>query len=353
MKRVCLLFLLAFLFAAMPASAQGDPTATPAAADAPDPLGGATEFAQAEERTDIIVMLDWTPNTNHLGLYAAQARGYYDEANLDVTIQPAGDVQVEQVVATGRAQFGVSYQETFTYARAEGTPIVSLAAIIQHNTSGFAALADQHTLSSPADLAGLRYGGFGSAIERPIINSLVTCEGGEADSVEVIDIGFVEPFPLLERDRIDFVWLFYGWDGIRGEQQGLELSLLMLNDYTECVPDYYTPILITNERLIEEQPDVVAAFVQATARGYADAIRDPEGAAELLLGAAPDLDAALVQASAAWLADQFQADAPRWGEQRAEIWDAFTAYMVDNGALHEPIDSAAAFTNDFLPGQAE
>lgn len=353
MKLTSLFLLLAFLFAAAPAFAQGDPTATPEPATAPDPLGGAIEFAQANDRTDVIVMLDWTPNTNHLGLYVAQARGYYDEANLNVTIQPAGDVQVEQVVALGQAQFGVSYQETFTYARAAGTPIVSLAAIIQHNTSGFAALAENHTLNTPADLAGLRYGGFGSAIERPVLNSLITCAGGQADSFEVIDIGFMEPFPLLERERIDFVWLFYGWDGIRAEQQGLDLSLLMLNDYIDCVPDYYTPILITNETLIAEQPDVAAAFVQATARGYADAIRDPEGAAQILLQAAPDLDSALVQASAAWLADEFQADAPRWGEQRAEIWDAFTAYMVDNGALAEPIDSAAAFTNEFLPGKAE
>lgn len=355
MKRLCALALLAAIvfFAAAPTQAQDGPTATPEATAAPDPLGGATEFARADERTPVTVMLDWTPNTNHLGLYVAQALGFYDEANLDVTIQPAGDVQVEQVVALGQAQFGISYQETFTYARAEGTPIVSVAAIIQHNTSGFAALADQHTLNSPADLVGLRYGGFGSAIERPVINSLIACAGGAPDSFEVIDIGFVEPFPLMERNRIDFVWLFYGWDGIRAEQQGLELSLLMLKDYTDCVPDYYTPILITSETLIAEQPDVARAFVQATARGYAHAIADPAGGAAALLDAAPDLDKALVEASAAWLAGEFQADAPRWGEQRPEIWDAFTAFMVDNGALSEPIDSAAAFTNEFLPGAAE
>ncbi|MCC7208074.1 MAG: ABC transporter substrate-binding protein [Anaerolineae bacterium] len=353
MKRLFALLVMILLIGATPVIAQDGPTATPEATAAPDPLGGATEFARANERTLITIMLDWTPNTNHLGLYVAQARGYYDEASLDVTIQPAGDIQVEQVVALGQAQFGISYQETFTYARAEGTPIVSVAAIIQHNTSGFAALADRRTLNSPADLVGLRYGGFGSAIERPVINSLITCAGGQPDSFEVIDIGFVEAFPLMERDRIDFVWLFYGWDGIRAERQGLDLSLLMLKDYTDCVPDYYTPILITGETMIAEQPDVVRAFVQATARGYADAIVDSAGAAAIMLDAAPDLDRTLVEASAAWLAGEFQADAPRWGEQRAEIWDAFTAYMVENGALAEPIDSATAFTNDFLPGAAE
>ena len=331
------------------ALAQDAPTPTPPPAR--DPLGGATVFARADARADVAVMLDWTPNTNHIGLYVAQARGYYEEANLNVTIQPAGDVQVEQVVALGRAAFGISYQEMATYSRADGVPIVSVAAIIQHNTSGFAALAERHPLRTPADLVGLRYGGFGSAIERPILNSLIACADGQPDSFEMIDIGFVEPFPLMERDRIDFVWLFYAWDGIRAEQQGLDLDILMLNEYADCVPDYYTPILITSERLIADRPDVVSAFVQATARGYADAIRDPEAAAAILLQAAPDLDAALVRASAAWLADQFQADAPRWGEQRREVWEAFAAFMVENGALAAPIDVDSAFSNAFLPGQ--
>jgi ABC-type nitrate/sulfonate/bicarbonate transport system substrate-binding protein len=324
----------------------GTPEATPA-----DPLGGATTFAKVDRPTDVTVMLDWTPNTNHSGLYIAQAKGYYQEANLNVTIQPAGDVAVDQVVALGRAQFGISYQEGMTYSRASGQPIVSVAAIIQHNTSGFATLADKKPLKSPTDLAGLRYGGFGSPIERPVLNSLLTCAGGKPDSFEVIDIGFVEPFPLMERDRIDVVWLFYAWDGIRGQQQGFKMDFLLLKDYPNCVPDYYTPILITSEAMIKDQPEVVRAFVQATARGYADAIRNPAEAAEILLKAAPDLDPALVKASAEWLAKEYQAEAPRWGEQKEEVWTRFTEYMVKAGALQAPLDVKAAFTNEFLPGK--
>jgi ABC-type nitrate/sulfonate/bicarbonate transport system substrate-binding protein len=116
-----------------------------------------------------------------------------------------------------------------------------------------------------------------------------------------------------------------------------------------CVPDYYTPVFITSERMIAEQPEVVRAFVQATARGYADAIAKPSEAARILLEAEPDLDADLVRASAIWLAEQFQAEAPQWGVQRAEIWEAFTDFMLKAGALEKAIDSGKAFTNDFLP----
>lgn len=304
--------------------------------------------AQNLQRVDLL--LDWTPNTNHLGIYVAQANGYYADAGLDVQIQQPGDgVLADQVVATGKAQFGISYQETFTFSRAEGLPIVSVAAIIQHNTSGFAAIKSQHDLSTPKDLDGLRYGAFGSPVERSIISAMAACEGGQANAVQVIDIGFSDPIPLLTRDRIDFVWLFYGWDGLRAKLNGTELSFLMLSDYQDCVPDYYTPILTTSEKLIAEQPDLVRAFVTATAQGYTDAIRDPETAAAVLLAAAPDLDPALVTESAKYLADQFQSDAPRWGEQKQAIWEQFTAFMIENNVLSKPVSIESAFTNEFLP----
>jgi ABC-type nitrate/sulfonate/bicarbonate transport system substrate-binding protein len=318
-----------------------------------DPLGGATQFARTATPTDITIMLDWTPNTNHLGLYVAQAKGYYAEANLNVTIQPAGDIAVDQVVTSGAAQFGISYQEGVTYSRAAGLPVVSIAAIIQHNTSGFVTLSAKKPLKTPADLVGLRYGSYGSPIiERAVLDALIAC-GGASGTVEMQDIGFLEPFPLMERDQIDVTWIFYAWDGIRAQQRGLALDLLMLKDYPECVPDYYTPVFITSERMIAEQPEVVRAFLQATARGYADAIAKPSEAARILLEAHPDLDADLVRASAIWLAEQFQAEAPQWGIQRAEVWEAFTDFMVKAGALEAPIESAKAFTNDFLPGAAQ
>src|SRR5438128_2309867 len=98
--------------------------ATSIATTAADPLGGATTFAKADKPTNVTLMLDWTPNTNHLGVYVAQAKGFYQEANLTVEIQQPGDVQVEQIVGTGKAQFGISYEEQATYSRAANVPII-------------------------------------------------------------------------------------------------------------------------------------------------------------------------------------------------------------------------------------
>jgi ABC-type nitrate/sulfonate/bicarbonate transport system substrate-binding protein len=316
-----------------------------------DPLGGATEFAKANQRTSVTLLLDWTPNTNHTGFYVAQALGYYNDANLDVSIQEPTDLQVETVVQSGAAQFGVSYQEFFTYALASGAPLVSVAAIIQHNTSGFVTLHDKHPITRPADLAGLRYGGFGEPdLEKAIINQLLICDGAKPDSFQYIDVGNVDPFQLMENDRIDFVWIYYGWSGIDAELRGLKLDSIMLKDHFDCIPDYYTPILITSQDMIAKDPDVVAAFVQATARGYAYAIEHPAEAADILVKAAPEVSADLIRASAAWLAPEYQADAPRWGQQSLDIWQGFSDFLVKNGILKQGIDAKAAFTNDFLPG---
>ncbi|GAB4550811.1 MAG: hypothetical protein OHK0023_17200 [Anaerolineae bacterium] len=334
-----------FADAAIPAGPDSE-VLLKAALRAGDPLGGATEFARAPEPTNITIMLDWTPNTNHTGLYIAQERGFYREANLNVTIQPAGDVAVDQVVAGGTAQFGISYQEGLTYSRANGIPVVSVAAIIANNTSGF--VGRQSELKSPADLIGKRYGGFGSPIEKPIIEKLIACSG-QTGTFDYVDIGFSDPFPLLERNRVDFTWIFYGWDGMRAVAQNFPISYLPLSAYPDCIPNFYTPILITSEQMIQENPEVVRAFVQATARGYAEAIRESNSAANTLLNLVPELDKRLVSFSARWLQNQYQFDSPRWGEQKREVWEKFTDFMVESGMLSAPIDIDKAFTNEFLP----
>ena len=334
------------------------PTA-PATQSAPaaDPLGGATTFASADKVTNLNMLLDYTPNTNHLGIYAALALGYYTDAKLNVTIQQPGDVAVEQIVGTGKAEFGVSYQDQATFALVSGQPIVSLAAIVQHDTSAFATLHDKHPVTTPVDLAGLRYGSFGSPIEKPTLDLLTGCPGvgaaANAAPIQYIDVGNAEPFPLMDKDRIDVTWLFYAWDGIRAKQQGLKLDFVFLKDYTQCIPDYYTPLLITNADMLKNHPDVVRAFTQATARGYAYAIQHPDEAAALLLKAVPDLDSALVKESSQWLAAQFQADAPRWGEQKASVWQDYADWLFKHGALDHALDTSTVFSNAFLPGKAQ
>lgn len=306
-----------------------------------------TACGGSQELQDVTLMLDWTPNTNHTGFYVAQEKGWYEAAGLKVSIIEPGESFVETAVAAGRADFGISYQEGATFALAEGAPIQSVAAIIQHNTSGFAGRSNEG-INTPADLAGKRYGGFGSPIEAPILDALMACDNSSVEAVEIIDIGFADFLAVTEADEVDFTWIFYAWAGIDAEQAGVDLDILMLQDYTNCVPDYYTPILITSDSLIADNPELVAAFVQASARGYDFAIENPSEAADILLAAAPELDEELVRESQAWLADQYQADAAQWGLQSQAVWQDFADFLIEAGVLESEFDAAAVFTNEFL-----
>ncbi|MGQ9480860.1 ABC transporter substrate-binding protein [Chloroflexus sp.] len=300
--------------------------------------------------TTVRVGLDWTPNTNHTGLYVAQAQGYYKDQGLQVEILGAQEGgTVEQLVAAGRLDFGISYQEGVTQARVEGVPIVSIAAIIQHNTSGFASRVEEG-ITSPRDFIGKKYGAFGSPIEEAVIRGLLECAGvgDRFDQVQFVDIGSSDFFVATERDEVDFVWIFKGWTGIEAEVRGVPLNIVMMND-VQCIPDYYTPVIITSEKMIAEQPDLVRRFLAATSAGYRFAIERPAEAAEILLQAAPELDAELVRRSQQYLATQYKADAPRWGEQKLEVWQAYAQWMAERNLIARMIEPEKAFTNEFLP----
>jgi len=299
-----------------------------------------------KELQEITVVLDWTPNTNHTGLYVARDSGYYEEEGLKVTIVQPGEAGADTMVAAGNAQFGVSYQESVTLARIQDVPLVSIAAVIQHNTSGFAAPVSKN-IKTPKDFEGKVYGGWGSPVEDAMIQSLMMNENADPTKVENVSIGDADFFTAVKRD-IDFAWIYYAWTGVEAELRGEEIDMVYLRDYAEEL-DYYTPVLVTNETMIAEQPDTVKAFMKATAKGYQFAMDQPDKAADILVKAEPDLNAELVKASQEWLKSRYQDDAPRWGEQKLEVWQNYAEWMETYKLLEGKLDYEKAFTNDFLP----
>ncbi|MFE4810294.1 ABC transporter substrate-binding protein [Peribacillus simplex] len=314
--------------------------------------GGTNEKEEAsknegnEKLKKVSVVLDWTPNTNHTGLYVAKEKGYFKEQGLDVEIIMPGEAGADKLVASGKSEFGVSYQEGITQARVQGVPIVSVAAVIQHNTSGFAS-PEAKNIKTPKDFEGKTYGGWGSPVEKAIIDSLMKKENADVNKVDIVNTGDTDFFTSVKRD-IDFAWIYYGWTGIEAELRNEKLNMVYLTEYSDKL-DYYTPVLTTNEKMIKEDPETVKAFVQAASKGYQFAIKNPDDAADMLIKSAPDLDAKLVKKSQEWLADKYQDDAPRWGEQKLEIWKNYSDWMTENKLLEGDFDPEKAFTNEFLP----
>ena len=294
-------------------------------------------------------MLDWVPNTNHTGIFVAEANGYFEDAGLAVEIIQPGEVNAVAAVASGAADFGISFQEQVTMARAnEEVPVVSIAAVIQHNTSGFASAAALN-VAGPADFEGLRYGSFGSPFEEPTLEVLMECDGGDFSQLVIQDIGWSDPLALIAEEQVDMAWIFYAWQGFQAQQLAVDLNLVMMEDYFDCIPDYYTPVVIASEDTVANRAEVTGALMEALSRGYDFAIDNPGEAADLLLAAVPELDSDLVKASQDWLSQYYQADAPRWGEQKESVWQDYTDWMVEHGILSASISAVDAFTNQFLP----
>jgi ABC-type nitrate/sulfonate/bicarbonate transport system substrate-binding protein len=303
-------------------------------------------FAAAAEEVDFL--LDWVPNTNHTGLFVAEEMGWFAEEEIEINfIQPGTNMSVEQVVGAGRADLGISFQEWVTPARVQGVPIVSLAAVIQHNTSGFAVLKEKN-VESPADFAGMQYGGWGMDIEKAIIESLVAGSGGDYSQVEFVNIGSGDLLSMLDSNKFDFTWIFYAADGIQAEMRGIDLNIFMLKDYQEFVPDYYTPVIISSEKMISENPELLERVMRAVKKGYQYAIENPVKAAEMLHKKAPENSLEFLKKSQKWLSPHYQADAPYWGYQELKVWEDFGDWMYQKGLVAEEFEAEQAFTNQFL-----
>ena len=292
----------------------------------------------------ISITLDWTPNTNHTGLYVAQELGYFTDMGLDVEILQPGQGITDQIVATGKSHFGVSYQENVIRALSEGIPLISVAAVIQHNTSGFASLKEAG-ITTAKDFEGKRYGSWDSPSEMAILKNVMENHGADIQKVEVIS-GVYDFFSTIGKDA-DFEWIYYGWDGVIAESRGIELNYIPLRELNPIF-DYYTPVIISSPDFVRDNPELSKRFLSAVKRGYEYCIQEPEAAAEILLRQVPELNREQVLASMNYLKDEYRADADYWGYQDTAVWFSFANWMADEGLIPARIKAEEAFTNDFV-----
>lgn len=306
-----------------------------------------TESSETELE-EITFVLDWTPNTNHTGLYVAEAKGYFEEAGLKVNIVQPPEDGAEILVASGKAQFGVSFQDSMLPALVgdDALPIEAVAAILQHNTSGIISRAGEG-MDTPKGMEGKKYATWDLDLEKATIKDVVEADGGDYDKIEMIPSTVTDEVSALQSESVDAIWVFYGWAGVATEVAGLETDFFAFKDINDAF-DFYTPVIIGNSEWMEENSEITKAFLAAVKKGYEFAIENPEEAGEILCEAAPELDAELVQASQEYMKDQYQADAESWGYIDAERWNAFYNWVNERGLAAEEVPENTGFTNEYL-----
>ena len=284
--------------------------------------------AAKQDVRKLTFVLDWTPNTNHTGIYVAREKGYFKDAGLEVEIVQPPENGAEVLAASGKAQFAMSFQDSLApaFSGDNPLPVTAVAGVIQHNTSGIISRRGEG-MDRPKGLEGKKYATWDLPVEKATIKDVMEADGGDFDKVELIPSTVTDEVTALRTKSVDAIWIFYAWAGF----------------------DFYTPVIIANNTFLAEEPETARAFLDAVSRGYEFAIEHPQEAGEILCKAAPELDPDLVKASQEYLADKYQADAPQWGYIDQERWDAYYAWLNEKGLTETPIEAGTGCSNEYLP----
>jgi ABC-type nitrate/sulfonate/bicarbonate transport system substrate-binding protein len=330
-----------------PSSPQGASQPTPAY----------TSPAYTGQPSTVRLALDWTPNTDHTGFFVAQHEGWYQASGINLKILPYTDTAPETLLAAHRADCGISFQDSLTFAAAAGADITSVMAILQHTASEIAVRADS-SIQRPRELDGKTYGGFGYPNEVPTVKYVIQHDGGKGD-FKVVTIN-TAAYEALYAKRVHATITFTAWEGIEAEDRGIALRYFKFTDYG--FPDFYQVVLACDRQWLDQHPDAAKRFVAATVRGFELAASDPDKAAADLIAENPgafDANPNLPLESARFLADGkfYVDDAGKVGTQTLARWQGYSGFLFDQGLLQDangrPLtaapDYSRLFTNDYLP----
>ena len=309
---------------------------------------GASAKSAPKSARKITFCLDYTPNTNHTGIYVAQAKGYFKDEGLTVKVVQPADGTAEAMIGSGQAQMGVSYQDYIANALSSKNPVAieAVAAIIQHNTSGIMS-RKADGITSAKKMEGHTYATWSMPVEQATIKQVMESDGGDFDKLKMVPYEVDDEVAGLKANMFDCVWVYEGWAVQNAKVQHYDVNYFSFVSMDK-VFDFYTPVIAANDDFAKKYPDVVKAFVRAAKRGYEYAIKHPKAAGDILLDAVPELSSDLVQASAKYLADQYQADAKSWGVIDKSRWNAYFEWLNDKNLVENKLDVNSGWTMDYL-----
>lgn len=294
--------------------------------------------ANAQKLKEITIVLDWTPNTNHTGLYVAKDKGYFKDQGLKVNIvQPAQDSAVV-IVGSKRAEFGIYFQPNLIKRLIKNVPITAVAAILQHNTAG---IMTKGTILKPTDLQGKRYFTWEDKIDDATVKDLV-----KGDLVKIPG-ETTDASMGLKAGMFDYLLAYYGWEGIDAKIKDIPINFFFLKDYNKAF-DYYAPIIIANNDFLKTEPDIAKKALIAIKKGYEYAAKYPDKSAEILIKYAPEGNPDLIKASQEWISKHYIQDGKPWGIFDINRWDKFNNWVYEQKLIDKKLPSSAGVTNEYL-----
>lgn len=296
------------------------------------------------------LLLDYFPNADHAGIYAAQAGGHFRDVGLDVRIrQPSDPAAPIKQVAAGRVDLAVSYEPEVYRARDEGLRVISVAALVQEPLTSIISLPDAG-IRSPEDLRGKTVGTAGIDYQSAYLETILEEAGIDPEDVTERNVGFGLT-PALLTGKVDAVLgAFWNYEGTELRLRRRDPRIIRMED--AGVPAYDELVLVANEDALEERGDEIRRFIGALAAGTQDLERNADRAIEGLLDANRDLDERLQREVVDVTLPLFLPPRGKpYGWQEPRRWERFGEWMRERGLLERLPEPERTFTNEYLPGQ--
>ena len=303
----------------------------------------------SREPREMSLLLDYFPNADHAGIYAAQAGGHFRDAGLKVDIrQPTDPAAPIKQVASGRVDLAVSYEPEVLRARDEGLRVVAVAALVREPLTSIISLP-QARIRSPKDLKGKKVGTSGIDYQSAYLRTILEGAGVDPGTVKERNVGFNLTPALLTRKVDAVLGAFWNYEGTELRLKGRKPRIIRVGK--AGVPAYDELVLVANEGALRRDGERVRAFISALARGTQELSQDPERGIQGLLEANRDLDARLQREVVKVTLPLFLPKRGKpFGFQDPRRWQEFTAWMRENDILRNIPDASGAFSNKFLPG---
>jgi putative hydroxymethylpyrimidine transport system substrate-binding protein len=309
--------------------------------------GDDDQAATSQGTESVDLLLDWYPNADHVGIYGAIEEGYFAEQGLDVKpVVPSDPAAALKQVAAGRAPFAISYEPEILIARAADVPVVAVGAVAVHPLNSVIVRTDRG-IARPRDLEGKTVGIAGVPSDRPLLDAVVSADGGDPAKVATKNVGF-SLSPALAAGKVDAViGAYWNIELVELERRGVPARAFRLEEHG--VPDYDELVVVTSDEIARDRPELVEALLRGLRAGQDWAATDQAGAVEHLVAANGDLDPEVVRDQVELTADVLSPpDEPTLSVDPGE-WAAFAGWMREEGLLAKPVDPAAAVTDRFLP----
>lgn len=298
------------------------------------------------------VVLDYFPNADHAGLYAAQAGGEFRRAGLDVKLVTPPDPSAPlRLLQAGRVDLAVSYEPELLLARDKGTNLLGVGALITRPLTSVMAIRGSG-VSSVVDLRGKTIGTAGIPYQDAYLDTILKRANVPSGAVKRVNVGF-NLVPAMLSKRVDAtLGAFWNVEGVDLQRRKKDPTILRVDRLG--VPYYDELVLAARRESLEPaEASRIRRFIQALARGTEQVRKDPQAAVDALVKANRDLDPKLQLASVKATLPAYEPRNPKapYGFMDPGAWDRYSQWMLSNGLIKHDPSNEDPITNEFLPGQ--